>query len=46
VRDQVGAIFEKHFAEEPENEYADLLMRSRKLADWICEPVTGSFSQA
>jgi len=41
VRDRVGAIYAHHFVPEPDDRYADALSRTRRLADWICEPLAG-----
>jgi hypothetical protein len=42
LRGRVGEIYARHFSAEPEGEYADLLARSRALADWVCEPMAAS----
>lgn len=40
LREGVGAIYASHFSAEAEHEYADILGRSKKLAQWVCEPLT------
>jgi hypothetical protein len=42
LRDRVGAIYGSHFSAEPDHEYADLLARSKRLAQWVCEPLAGT----
>jgi hypothetical protein len=37
--DRVGAIYASHFSAEPDEEYAALLARSKRLARWVCEPL-------
>ena len=39
LRNRLGAIYAAHFTAEPEKEYAELLARSKRLAEWVCEPL-------